>query len=203
MEITTQTKINYLKYAGTGYIIAGLAFISFGFPFWFLNAVDEIPKHHNLLPFVIIVDDLFPMNLKFWSVTICSIGLLIGSYSLYKVGEPTGFGTKRRFFYVALLGGFCYFLSTWMLIPFAPLGAFLSALGMILIGIASLKTKLWLGWKRFSPLLVGVFPFFFMYPLLLITGQRPAALIGCWGFSWILLGVVCWLRIKEVKRLSR
>ncbi len=200
--MTNATKIQYLQKAAMGYIIAGTGFLCFGFPFWFLNAVDEVPKQHNVLPFLTLVDDPFPISFKFWLVTVTSIGMFIGAYSLWKVGEPTGLGTKRHFFFVLMTSAFFYFLSTWMLLPFAPLGAFLHAVGMILVGIASLKTRIWSDWKRYTPLIIGCFPFVFMYPFVVLTGARPPAMIGLWCFPWMLLGIASWLRSKELAELD-
>lgn len=196
--MTNETRVQYLQRAGIAYFIVGLGFVFFGFPFWFLNAVDESPKGHLILPFVFLVDDFSPATLNFWVIATTTFSMFFGAFSLWKIGEPTGFGSKRNFLFVSMAGGISYFLGGWMPLPFAPLGAFLSGLGMILVGIASLKTKIWSDWKRYIPLIVGCFPFIFMFPLVIITGSRPAPIIGLWCFPWMVLGIAAWLRSKEV-----
>lgn len=86
---------------------------------------------------------------------------------------------------------------SWMPVPFAPMGAFMTGLGMIIVGLASIKVKVWTGWKRYIPLMVGCFPFVFMFPLLIITGARTPAMIGLWGFPWIAMAVAAWQRSNE------
>src|ERR1700712_2116776 len=168
--MTAETKVKYLQKAGIGFIFMGLGLLYFGFPFWFLHAIDEPLKGKMIFPFLYLINDKLPLNLKFWVQAISTIGVFIGAYSLWKVGEPTGLGTKRNFLFVSMAGAISYFLGGWMPLPFAPLGAFLSGLGMILVGVASLKTKIWSGWKRYIPLIVGCFPFIFMFPLVILTG---------------------------------
>ena len=188
----------HLRRAAIGYFIAGLGFLAFGFPFWFLNAVDKSPKGKFYPPFFFLVDDLLMAPAESWIQLVSSLGLLIGAISLWNAGEPTGFGSKRRLLFVPMAGATCYILSVWLLLPFAPIGAFLNGLGMIMVGIASLKANIWTDWKRYVPLVVGIFPFLFMFPLVILTGARPAAMIGLWGFLWMGLGLAAWQRSKEV-----
>lgn len=185
-----KTKIQYLQRAGIGYIIAGLGYAYFGFPFWFLNAVDK-----DIEPFSIA--NLPTLTLQNWDALVAGIALFIGAYSLWKVGEPTGFGTRRNFLFVLMAGAICVSLSTWMILPFAPLSALINAIGMILVGVASLKTRIWSGWKRYTPFIVGCYPFIFMYPLVILTGTRPPAMIGLWCIPYLLLGIAAWQRSKE------
>ena len=191
----------HLRRAAIGYLIGGLGFIAFGFPFWFLNAVDKSPKGKFYPPFFFLVDDLLMAPAERWVEVVSILGLLVGAISLWKAGEPTGFGTKRRLLLVPMAGAISYFLSIWILLPFAPMGAFLNGFGMILVGFASLKTNSWTGWKRYAPLTVGLFPFLFMFPLVILMGSRPAAMIGLWGFPWLALGLAAWQRSKEVGSL--
>ena len=192
-------RVLHLRRAALCYLIAGLGFLCFGFPFWFLHAVDEPASgSHKLLPFVVLRDELLPATSAFWVPLLSSIALFGGAYSLWKAGEPTGFGPARRWLLVPLAGAASYILGAWLILPFAPLGALLNGVGMLLVGAACLKARIWTGWARFAPLLVGSFPFVLMYPLLVLTGHRPAAVIGLWGIPWLLLGLAAWQRSKEV-----
>jgi hypothetical protein len=194
MNLTTDFKSQKLQLASICYIITGLGYLHLSFRFLFLNAVDELPKGHDIAPLVFLNDEIGFELVPFVSI----LSLFIATYSLWKIGEPTGFGTRRNFFFVTMAGTISYNLAAIMPLPFAPLGALLCALGMILVGIAVLRTRMWTGWKRFTPLLVGCYPFIFMFPLLILTGARPPVLIGLWGFTWILLGIAVWMRRKEI-----
>lgn len=188
----------HLRRAAFAYLIAGLGFLAFGFPFWFLNAVDKSPKGQFTPPFFFVVDDPLAALANNWFQLASAVGLAFGAYSLWQVGEPTGLGKRRSLLFVQMAGGISYFLAIWILLPFAPLGAFLNGLGMILVGYASIKANVWTGWKRYTPLIVGLFPFVFMFPLRFLTGARPAAIIGIWGFAWLLLSLTAWQRAQEV-----
>ena len=75
-------------------------------------------------------------------------------------------------------------------IPLPQLGAILNATGMVLVGIAVLRTGTWRGWLRWLPLLTGLYPFVVMFPVLMITGHPPRLLIGIWDLVWSALGYV-------------
>jgi hypothetical protein len=72
---------------------------------------------------------------------------------------------------------------------FVPLGALTTGLGMLLAGIAMVRTRRWGGWHRFIPLLAGLYPFVAMFPILAITGEPPDPMIALWGLLWLLLGL--------------
>lgn len=194
-------KIIHLQRAGTCFIITGVAYLIFSFPFWFLGAVDEPGEGKLILPFLFISDHIIPQNLQSWAGAFGTVSMLIGVLSLWKTGEPTGMGKRRNFFYVSMAGAVSYILGQWMPLPFAPLGALLTGLGMVLVGAASIREKVWMDWKRYVPLVVGCFPFLFMFPLLIITGNRPAAVIGFWGIPWIVLGIAVWQRSKKISSI--
>ena len=83
-----------------------------------------------------------------------------------------------------------------------PLGALITAVGMTLVGIAALRARRWRGWPRFPPLLVGVYPFVVMFPLIFITNEPNILAIGGWGLTWLLLGYAMWSSTVE-ERPSR
>ena len=194
--MTANSKTSLLRRAGIAFSITGLGYMAFGFPFWFLGAQDEEVKGKMILPFLFLRDDLFPAELNFWLGPISIFAMFIGLQALWKIAEPTGLERKNRF-YFPMAGAILYFLGNWMPLPFAPMGAFLTGLGMIIVGLASMKAEVWTGWKRYIPLLVGCFPFVFMFPLLIITGARPPAMIGLWGFPWIAMGVAAWQSARD------
>jgi hypothetical protein len=122
--MTNTIQSSHLRNAGIAYAITGLGYLIFGFPFWLLNAVDEDAKGKLILPFLFLVDDLFPLKLSFWNGFIATTAMFVGAYSLWKVGEPTGLGKNRNFLFVSMGGAIAYILGTWMPMPFAPMGAF-------------------------------------------------------------------------------
>ncbi|MBN8821815.1 MAG: hypothetical protein J0I82_07265 [Spirosoma sp.] len=190
--------INHLKRAGICYVLAGIGYLIFGYPFWFLGAKDEAMDGIFVLPFLFVNKVLFSLEPTFWVAPISIASMFIGAYSLWKAGEPTGFGPRRKWLVLAMIGAGIYFLGPWMPLPFAPLGAFMNGVSMILVGVATLKAKIWTDWKRYTPLAVGCFPFLFMFPLLIITGARPPAMIGLWAFPWMALGLAAWQRATEL-----
>lgn len=189
----------YLRRAALAYSLAGIGLLAFGFQFWFLGAVEAEAKGRLLAPFIFLSDDAFvPTEQGGWIGLISKVGMFVGAFSLWKAGEPTGFGKKRTLLFIPMAGAIAYVLGQWMPLPFAPMGAFLSGIGMLVVGFASLKGNIWTDWKRYIPLVVGSFPFVFMFPILIISGARPAQLIGLWGCPWLLLAWAAWQRAQEV-----
>ncbi|QDK82063.1 hypothetical protein EXU85_27030 [Spirosoma sp. KCTC 42546] len=194
---------SHLRRAAFAYLLAGIGLLAFGFQFWFLGAVETEAKGRLLAPFIFLADDAFvPTEQGGWMGLISKVAMFIGALSLWEAGEPTGFGKKRSLLFIPMAGAIAYVLGQWMPLPFAPMGAFLSGVGMIVVGIATLKANIWMGWKRYVPLVVGSFPFVFMFPILLLSGSRPAELIGLWGFPWITLGLAAWQRGNEIARTT-
>ena len=70
-----------------------------------------------------------------------------------------------------------------------PAGALFSGIGMLVVGIQTLRNSAWVGWKKFAPLLVGLHPFLVMLPVLLITGHPSIPAIMLWGVAWLVLAV--------------
>jgi len=83
-----------------------------------------------------------------------------------------------------------------------PLGALITAVGMTLVGIAVLRARRWGGWQRFTPLIVGVYPFVVMFPFIFITDEPNVLAIAGWGLTWCLLGYAIWSSAVE-ERPSR
>lgn len=70
-----------------------------------------------------------------------------------------------------------------------PLGAVLTALGMLLYAVAVFRAHHWPGPARFGPLVMGLYPFVVMFPLLAASGGNPpAGAIAGWGAAAIIVG---------------
>ena len=64
-----------------------------------------------------------------------------------------------------------------------------TVVGLILTGIAVLRTQRWRGWGRWTPLLAGIYPLIGMFPFLIIYGEPSYLSVGLWGFFRLLLGL--------------
>jgi hypothetical protein len=63
------------------------------------------------------------------------------------------------------------------------------ALGLILTGVAVLRTGRWTGWRRFTLLACGLFIPLVILPAFALPGFASNYAIGIWGVCWLLLGV--------------
>lgn len=199
--MSNETKIQYLQRAGISYMVAGVCVLAMGIPYWFLGkSIYEERAVHELfgLPFLQQVDSLPDALWQAWGYNLSGVFMLAAAYSLWKIGEPTSWA-RRNLLLIPLFGTVCHFFSIMFPLPFAPLGTFLNALGMVLVGIASIKAQIWTGWKRFTPLLMGLFPFTIQFPLLFMLGTPPTHVIPLWGIAFFLLGVAAWQRTTELK----
>ena len=74
-------------------------------------------------------------------------------------------------------------------VPMLRNAALLTAIGMLMCGIATVMAGRWQGWRRFTPLLVGLYPLLVMFPFATLYGGEPGGMIvGIWGVPWLLLG---------------
>lgn len=76
-----------------------------------------------------------------------------------------------------------------------PAGGLISAVGMIMYGIAVLRARILRDWRRYIPLLVGIW-FFAQLPIQIILFIGAAGspsytvLLGVFGVLWALVGYV-------------
>lgn len=71
-----------------------------------------------------------------------------------------------------------------------------TALGLVLAGVAVLRSGRWSGWRRYVPLVTGAWIFVVVTPLIPLVGEpgvgAPAVIvasIGAWHLLWVALGV--------------
>jgi hypothetical protein len=140
--------------------------------------------------------------------TIVQVLLLVGVVGLAFSGVTSGwFGTIALG--IALLGRVVFVLAeihASILVEdsiLLPVGALITAVGMTLVGIAVLRTRRWRGWERFTPLLVGVYPFLVMFPFIFVTGEPNTLAISGWGLAWLLLGYAIWSSAALEERPSQ
>ncbi len=71
-----------------------------------------------------------------------------------------------------------------------------TALGMVLAGVAVLRSRRWSGWHRYAPLAVGGWIVVVVVPVMALAGDDlgPDAVaatvaVGAWHLLWVVLGV--------------
>lgn len=102
---------------------------------------------------------------------------------------------------VAYLAGVVVTLFVPELGVFYLLGALLSGLGMFIFGIAALVARQMSAWRRFAPLLVGLY-YVIMIPIqvmffIIPNGAPSEALLGGWGLTWALLGYAIYSTVHQ------
>ena len=70
-------------------------------------------------------------------------------------------------------------------------------LGLILAGVALLRTGRWTGWNRFAVLATGLFIPLILLPAFALPGYAPNYAIGLWGVCWLLVGLA--LRVEATR----
>lgn len=70
-----------------------------------------------------------------------------------------------------------------------PVAALVSALGLLLVGIAVIVARRWQGWARFVPLLAGLYFFVGMLPFIIIADTPNLFAIAGWGLFRLALGL--------------
>jgi hypothetical protein len=130
------------------------------------------------------------------------LGLLGGPLGLLANGAAGHgrLGSAGRVGAIITLLGLCSYLVgqlyTTLVDPdmgiFYALGALLSGVGMLPLGIAVVLARRLGGWRRFAPLIVGMY-YALMIPIQIVFfiaphGEPSAQLLGGWGLTWALLG---------------
>lgn len=67
--------------------------------------------------------------------------------------------------------------------------ALVQGLGLLLAGIAVLRTHRWRGWRRFTPLLCGLYTFVVLIPALALNDGYSALALAGWQIPFLLLGL--------------
>ena len=199
--MANETKIGYLQKAGICYMIAGISILSMGIPYWFLGKAVSEPKMHQLFGFFYQTDNLKEAMIEGWGYNLAGLCMLFVHYSLWKSGEPTGWA-KRHFLLIPIIASMCHVFSVMFPLPFAPVGSILLGLGMTIVGVISIRNKIWSGWKRYTPLFLGLFPLVVQVPIRFILGLPPYDILPLLGISIFLMGFAAWQRSKELVILN-
>lgn len=143
-------------------------------------------------------------------ILIAQVLLLIGVVGLAVSGAISDSWLGKTGLGLALIGRVVFILAEIHSIiradddtPLLPLGALLTAVGMLLTGIAVLQAHRWLGWHRWTPLLTGLYPFVAMFPFVALTDEPSMVTIALWGLLWILLGIALDAEARETPHPAR
>lgn len=127
----------------------------------------------------------------FWLVV--GLLLLVGFFGLYWSGAVgrsrfgvVAFGIAVLGHALFLAGGLANGATSDVLLAAAAL---LSALGLVLVGIATIVARRWQGWTRIVPLLAGLYFFVAMFPFYLASADPSPYAVGGWGLLRLALGL--------------
>jgi hypothetical protein len=75
-----------------------------------------------------------------------------------------------------------------------PVSVPLTGIGMLLTGVATIRTRHWNGWRRLAPLLCGIVPFAVELPGFIAFGDSTALhyFIACTWTAWLILFTAPW-----------
>lgn len=119
-----------------------------------------------------------------------------------------GSGVAARAGFGLAMAGQALFMVAELVYPASPdsgdilfgVGPLLTGSGMIVVGSAVLRTRIWPGWSRLLPLAVGVWILVPVIPVLIATGGPPDPLalltLIAWDVLWCVTGVAVLARMR-------
>lgn len=147
-----------------------------------------------------------PAGFAFWTIVdlLSTLMMLTGLAGLARSGALGNGPLTYIGIALATLGLFAATSVLSFTIPDAgerlhPVSVPLAAIGMLITGIAVLRTRTWHGWRRFALLLYGVFPFVVELPGFIFFGDTTALsffIAGTWA-CWLVLATAAWLERSE------
>lgn len=80
-----------------------------------------------------------------------------------------------------------------------PVSVPLTGIGMLLTGVAAVRTRHWNGWRRLAPLLCGIVPFAVELPGFIAFGDSTALhyFIACTWTAWLILLTALWSQSRR------
>lgn len=173
---------NQVGVAGTAYAVGGVLWFALAITMGILFGGDPQADSAAFVPSQVL-----------WVVV--QALLLFGFMGLlWSQGVGQGLFGKLAFALGALghlvfLVGEIHSLTSGVISDLVPAAAMVSAIGLLLTGIAVLRAKQWQGWTRWLPLLTGLYPWVVMFPFIAITGDINIFAIGGWGLVRLALGL--------------
>lgn len=77
-------------------------------------------------------------------------------------------------------------LAERVLFPVATIGV---SVGMVAAGGGVLRARRWRGWRRWVPLLCGLYPLAVVFPVFAATGRPVFLALSGWGACWLVLAL--------------
>jgi hypothetical protein len=165
-------------WAAVGWMVGGIAWVATGFAG--LGATDGTAAFYKTETAWLVVHLL----------------LLVGLVGLFRSGATGELAWGVRGFAVAILGRIIFLMGELAALVVGhddlflfPVAAVLTGAGMIGGGLAVVRAGRWEGPLRYAPLAMGAYPFVAMFPVLAVTGERPDAILSCWGLLMIAVGL--------------
>ena len=123
--------------------------------------------------------------------------ILLGLVGLVRSDTVGGLGWGAKGFLVAIGGRVIFFAAEVASIVVGhdelfvfPPAVVLTAVGMVVGGLAVVRAGRWKGALRFAPLAMGAYPFLAIFPVFAATGERPPDMVvACWGVTMLAIGL--------------
>ncbi len=172
----------WIRLAGTAYAVGGALWVALALAIGTLYGGDPPPDSAAFVPSQILW--LLLQLLLFFGFFGLFWGRAVGSSLWGKLAF--GLGVLGHFLFVA---GEIHSLASRTISDLLAVAALVSAIGILLTGVAVLRAKQWQGRARWLPLLTGLYPFLVMFPLIALTGDANIFAIGGWGLVRLALGL--------------
>lgn len=173
---------NQVSVAGTAYAVGGVLWFALAITMGILFGGDPPPDSGAFVPSQVL-----------WIVV---QALLLFGFMGLLWGQSVGQGLLGKLAFalgalghIVFLVGEVHSLASGVISDLVPVAAMVSAIGILLTGIAVLRAKQWQGWTRWAPLLTGLYPWLAMFPFIAITGDANIFAIGGWGLVRLVLGL--------------
>ncbi len=143
--------------------------------------------------------------------------MLIGTIGFARSGAIGASRLGRIGLWIALIGmvlivpselGFAFFATATMdslpgifLSSAIGMATMVAALGFLLAGIAVLRAGRWQGWRRFIPLLCGLFVFVVFLPTLIVQPDLFLWPVAGWSACFVPLGLILYQQ-RAAERVS-
>lgn len=152
---------------------------------WVVNALTGLDAADRSREFYVMVAVFIPVHLL----------VLVGLVGLIREGVTGDSAWGRWGLYLAIFGRILFLAGEVTLLALGyddelvilPIAAMSTAIGMLVAGIAAVRARRWDGWRRFAPLVMGIYPFLLMFPILAVTGARPNLMVSLWGLTFLVI----------------
>lgn len=132
-------------------------------------------------------------------VAIAQLLILTGLIGLWREGA-TGGSRLGRIGLAAAIGASGLLVVAELVEPFTQAAAEpiygvaspLLGVGMVLVGVAVLRARRWTNWRRFAPLVCGLYVLVVLLPAFAISGGPNFLALTALNICWLAVGVALW-----------